>query len=259
MFTKVAIVLLYLRIFPSSVTTWFRTACYTIIGVCIACTIGVLPTVAFECSPISGAYLRWDGETETKCLNTTAQVVSMAAVNILLDLVVFILPIPKIIKLNISANKKVGICFTFLVGLFVTAVSAVRLEKLYNHADTTNPTWDLNPIAIWSQAEVNVGIVCACMPSFARLIKQFWNATIGSLASKVTEITSGRRSQRQNVDGQIEMNGERFQLPADSLAKTMETSVFSRKMDSTDELELMGKSSHSMVEDGYHHKYVRDW
>ncbi len=38
-FTKVSIVLLYLRIFPSTVTTRFRTACFVIIGICVASTI----------------------------------------------------------------------------------------------------------------------------------------------------------------------------------------------------------------------------
>ncbi|KAK3048241.1 hypothetical protein LTR09_010402 [Extremus antarcticus] len=183
----------------------------------------------------------------------------MAAINIILDLVVFVLPIPKILRLNTSTSKKIGICLTFLVGLFVTVVSIIRLQKLSQHLTSSNATWDIIPIAIWSQAEVNVGVVCACMPSFARLIRQFWDATVGTLITKVSDITSGRKSQK-NTDGQIEVNGQVFDVPTNSFANTMETSVFSRKMDSTGELELMGKSSHSTTEDGgYVHKYARDW
>lgn len=182
----------------------------------------------------------------------------MAAVNITLDLVVFILPIPKIIKLNTSRGKKLGVCLTFLLGLFVTVVSGIRLQQVYVNSNSTNPTWDLTPIAVWSQAEMNIGVICACMPCFAKLIRQFWGATVGTLTAKVTEITTGRTSQK-TANGQIEVNGELFSLPSNGLAKTMETSVFSRKLDSTDELELMGKSSHSGVEDGYTHKYTREW
>jgi hypothetical protein len=81
----------------------------------------------------------------------------VGSVNIILDLVVFFLPIPKVLKLNASIHKRIGVCLTFLVGLFVTFVSIFRLQKLVVHINTSNPTWDLNPIAIWSQAEVNVG------------------------------------------------------------------------------------------------------
>lgn len=114
--TKVAILLLYLRIFPSSVATWFRTACFALIAVCITATIGMVLSVAFECHPISGAYLRWDGETESKCINTTAQVLALSGINILLDLLVFVLPIRNIMKLNASLQKRIGVCLTFLVG-----------------------------------------------------------------------------------------------------------------------------------------------
>lgn len=114
--TKVAILLLYLRIFPSSVATWFRTACFGLIAVCVTATIGMVLAVIFECNPVSGAYLRWDGETESKCINTTAQVLAMSGINILLDLLVFILPIRNIMKLNASLQKRVGVCLTFLVG-----------------------------------------------------------------------------------------------------------------------------------------------
>lgn len=51
--TKIAIVLMYLRIFPSSITSHFRTACWIIIGICATSTIAVLLTIIFECNPVS--------------------------------------------------------------------------------------------------------------------------------------------------------------------------------------------------------------
>lgn len=74
--TKVAILFLYLRIFPSSVATWFRTMCIAFIVVCTVGTIGIILSVVFECNPVSGAYNRWDGEVPTQCININAQVLT---------------------------------------------------------------------------------------------------------------------------------------------------------------------------------------
>jgi len=192
-------------------------------------------------------------------INVRTQVLFLATINITLDLVVCVLPIPKIWMLKMSTSKRIGACFIFLMGLFVTVVSIIRLPKLAQYIRSSNPTENFVPIVIWSQAEVNLGVVCSCMPSPARLIRQFWNATIGTLVTRVSEITSGR-SPEKPIDGQIEVNGEAFIVPINSYTKTKETSVFSRKIDSTDWLELMGKySSNSTMEDGTTHKYSTEW
>jgi hypothetical protein len=44
-------------------------------------------------------------------------------------------------------------------------VSCLRLKTLVVFASTLNPTWDQYDVAKWSTIEINVGIICACMPS----------------------------------------------------------------------------------------------
>jgi hypothetical protein len=105
--------------------------------------LGFVLTVTFECKPISGAYLGWSAEVPTKCINTNTLVVvsksnpsgnmprlhmltlvfAGGAINIALDLAVFALPIPKVMKLNASLHKRLGVCLTFLVGTNYTVSS----------------------------------------------------------------------------------------------------------------------------------------
>ena len=51
----------------------------------------------------------------------------------------------------------------------VTIVSILRLRSLVTFANSTNPTWDQWEIAYWSTIEVNIGMICTCLPSL-RLI-----------------------------------------------------------------------------------------
>ena len=276
MLTKVSILLLYLRIFPKTVASrWFRTTVWTLVGVCLAANAAFVLSIIFQCKPVTGAYKAWDGTVEAKCFNTSAQIIAMAGINILLDLTVFFLPIPKLVQLEISTRKKIGVCLTFLVGLFVTIVSIIRLVKFCQHYRTQNTTWDFVPIGNWSQFEVNVGIWCACMPALARLIKRFWVDVLGHKLSSYfsrgestnktnpASFVKAQFSHRSRVGSgsEVELREDMVPVPQHGVAKTVEAKVvYNRKIDSSDEVESIGKDSVDSGHVMYHqHKYVRDW
>lgn len=132
--TKISILLLYLRIFPSTVSHRFRIAIFALIGV-VACYFIILEfLILFSCNPISYFWHQWDGEHQGHCFNTNAQIFAGAAVNIALDIVVLVLPIPKIMKIDVSYKKRIGIVLTFFVGGFSIICSIVRLQSLSSGA-----------------------------------------------------------------------------------------------------------------------------
>lgn len=47
----------------------------------------------------------------------------------------------------------------------VTIVSMIRLRFLVVFARGNNPTWDQANVVNWSNIEINVGIICACLPT----------------------------------------------------------------------------------------------
>lgn len=50
-------------------------------------------------------------------------------------------------------------------------MSCLRLESLVAHdRNDPNATWVKQEVAIWSTVEINVGIICACLPSIRTLI-----------------------------------------------------------------------------------------
>lgn len=295
MLTKISILLLYTRIFPKTVSSrTFRAAVHALIAACAAATAAFVLSIIFQCDPVPGAYKAWDGEYDATCFNTNAQIIAMAGINILLDLTVFLLPLPSLLHLEISARKKFGVCLTFMTGLFVTIVSVIRLVKFIQHYDTSNTTWDFVPIGTWSQFEVNVGIWCACMPALARLIKKFY---VDVLGHKLSSYLGGARSGNEGTQrstatigsaglgggkkkgwgrsrlgsgSEVELSDDVEAMPQGGVAKTVEAKVvFNRRLDSSDEVESFGGGSSGEAEDKesthsasamYHqHRYVRDW
>lgn len=52
----------------------------------------------------------------------------------------------------------------------VTVISVVRLQALTTWADSSNPTWNNLSVSQWSTIEINVGIICASMPTLRLLL-----------------------------------------------------------------------------------------
>ncbi|KAK0637905.1 hypothetical protein DIS24_g10362 [Lasiodiplodia hormozganensis] len=175
--TKLSILFFYLRIFPDKT---FRKISYGVMGFCIAYLITFLIVSIFQCNPVKAAWLHWDGSYHGACNNVNAQGWAAAAFNIALDLTVLFLPLRQLSKLVMGWKKKLQLLLMFLVGGFVTIVSVIRLETLFKFSNNTNFTWESAPFGYWSTIEMDVGIVCACMPAVQALLKRIFPTIFGT-------------------------------------------------------------------------------
>jgi len=158
---------------------------------------------AMQCRPISYFWLQWDGEHEGTCINFRLGTYIGSGVNIFLDLVVFFLPVPRLVQLQVAdTRRKVGVVLTFLVGLFVTICSIIRLKYLAQIGSYSNATYHYNDIGLWSGVEADVGTICACMPSIAGPLMYFFREKV---ASKLGSSSKGgsRLSARMTGDKSI--------------------------------------------------------
>lgn len=203
------------------------------------------------------------------CINAMAQIYAGAGVNTFMDLVVFVLPIPRLLKVQISTRRKIGVCATFLVGLFVTLCSIIRLYYVVHWSATTNPTWTYSKIAFWSLVEVDVGMICCCMPALSGPLKKFWTGTVAKPLSDLysrskrtrTDTSGSMTASKAGSSGWKSMKGRTTDSKsgADTIMRNVTLNV-------SDELELVDKSArgkpdanqHSYPVD-YTHDYRQDW
>jgi len=78
----------------------------------------------------------------------------------------------------------------------VTIVSIIRLRSLIHFAASTNPTWDYLSVSMWSTIEINVGIVCACMPSLRILLVRVFPKLRGTSNRSNNQYYAKNHSQR---------------------------------------------------------------
>lgn len=70
-------------------------------------------------------------------------------------------------------------------------MSIIRLQALVTFAKSSDPTWDNFPVSLWSTVEINVGIMCTCMPTLRLLLTRVFPVLSGGTRSRDMYYQSG--------------------------------------------------------------------
>ncbi|THC87937.1 hypothetical protein EYZ11_012620 [Aspergillus tanneri] len=187
--TKISILCFYLRVFP---TRYVRISAIVMIMLNIGYFLGFVLASLFQCRPINGAWLHWDGAHNSVCTNVNAQGWASAVVNIIFDLATMALPLREIHQLSLSRRRKIYLLAVFCLGIFGTIVSGLRLRSLLQFANTQNPTWDYVDVGYWSTIEVHVGVICACLPPTRPLLRRLLPSVFGTTQQDMSYATASQ-------------------------------------------------------------------
>ncbi|KAF8855779.1 hypothetical protein BDZ45DRAFT_746064 [Acephala macrosclerotiorum] len=200
--TKISIVLQYLRVF---VGPRIRYACRSTIGFIIIYGIWTIVSGIFTCVPVAAF---WDLNIHGHCIAHKFLWFFNAAMNIVTDLTILILPMPVLSTLKLPLKQKVGLMMIFALGGFVCLVSILRLHSLYVVSISEDTTWANTEAAIWSSIEINTGIVCASLPTIKPVISWIFPRLLSSNRStQPTYISNGSRLQNRFGQTPIELVG----------------------------------------------------
>lgn len=109
--TKASILCQYYRIFPGKN---IRIAIYTMAGITAAFGIWSTFTFIFMCTPIQAF---WNQTLPGgHCINTTAAYFAASGVNILTDVLIFLLPMPALYQLQLPKRQRIGLMVVFALG-----------------------------------------------------------------------------------------------------------------------------------------------
>lgn len=126
------------------------------------------------------------------CLDELAFWFSNASFNIATDVACIALPIPVLKSLRLPKKQKYSLIIVFgLGGLSVRRfllhgnmrltddysgciTSILRLHSLYIISKSKDITWDNVGAATWSSVELNVGIMCACLPTYRPILNRYF-------------------------------------------------------------------------------------
>ncbi|KAK4187027.1 hypothetical protein QBC35DRAFT_385940 [Podospora australis] len=167
MLLRHSIVLFYLRIFAigNGKPIIIGTMIVNLLG-----SIGIAGLLGLQCLPVSYFWTRWDGLHDGYCISLGVSVWTSGIIIMILDLWVLLLPLPFVAKLQLSKRKRIGISFMLVVGVSIVAFSLYKFYVGQSTERSPNPPVVFANIVIWASLEMNIGIICACLPGVRLLI-----------------------------------------------------------------------------------------
>lgn len=93
-----------------------------------------------------------------------------SAFHIFMDLWILVLPLRLILRIPRPSREKLALFIIFGLGIISTIASIIRLQSLRIFTLSDDPFYDSLPINTWSMVEVNIGILCASIPTLKPLV-----------------------------------------------------------------------------------------
>ncbi|KAK6199038.1 hypothetical protein LQW54_010166 [Pestalotiopsis sp. IQ-011] len=177
--TKVSILLLYRRLFYISETRKVEESKPFVVAFWGASFFtGIYPFImwivmATACRPLSFYWRQYEGATDGKCIQVLTFYLAFGIVNMINDMIVLVVPIPRIARLQMNKRKKASVAGIMLLGSFIVRI--YYLAQLDSGA--IDVSWILGPAFGWSSLEPSVAIISACLPTYAPLFRGLKNRT----------------------------------------------------------------------------------
>lgn len=111
--TKLSVLFFYIRVFTEKSFLW-KT--YVLLGLTTAFFIGCFLSAIFQCSPVDFAWHYWDKLHVGHCINLHDLLWANSLINIILDGLIILLPIPTLWSLTLPTLRKIGLLLMFSLG-----------------------------------------------------------------------------------------------------------------------------------------------
>ncbi|KZL74434.1 integral membrane protein [Colletotrichum incanum] len=178
---KVSFLLQYRRIFVSKAVqrVCFWAMIYVVIWACVQATL-----LGISCLPIAFIV----PSTAGFCLDTLSIWYFSSAMSLATDFMIFCIPLPSVLKLQLPNKQKVMLFCIFCLGFSVCIISVYRIFTLRAAVYSEDPPWDNIGAAIWSAIELNTSIIAASLPTIRPLLAKWLpGAGLSSAHNKTSE------------------------------------------------------------------------
>ncbi|KAH8666467.1 hypothetical protein BX600DRAFT_274213 [Xylariales sp. PMI_506] len=165
---KVSVGLFLMRIAPNKA---YRRMLQGTMTVLMLYTFVCFLTLMLQCTNLA---VQWDSSVESKCWSADVLVAlsyTNSVVNIITDIFFATIPIPMLWNVQINARTKASLICVLGLGIFACAAAIIKAVYITNYGKTGDFLWDSANLTIWIAAELNTGIIAACLPCLKPLFK----------------------------------------------------------------------------------------
>lgn len=152
---KIAVCLGYLRLLGVAMPVMQKVVKSVLIFVIFSHIADTL-VIVLQCLPVAKS---WNPSIPGHCLANYPTWNATAAITILCDITIFLLPVFLFAKLQIDIRRKISLIVVFVLGIFTTLCSIMRMLQIQQVAKDGNNS----SLVLWGTAEMNVGVSEKCI------------------------------------------------------------------------------------------------
>ncbi|PSR80432.1 hypothetical protein BD289DRAFT_455302 [Coniella lustricola] len=176
---KLSVLFFYRRIFAIRA---FRIVNNVFIGLTVAWTVAITFALAFQCYPVYYVWALFESEYPDHCVEVTSLYIAVAVSDMVLDILIFLLPLPHLYSLQMPLGRKLAVGAIFLLGSIVVACGITRViifdwviafMAVDPEAWVMDTTWYSSGVLFWHITENVVGLLGCCLPTYRPLVVKF--------------------------------------------------------------------------------------
>jgi len=158
---RISIFSSYLRLAPRG--SAFRRLTFVGITASALTNFAFVVALLTECRPFNSY---WNlTRYPIDCYNEAPMLMAYSVIAALLDLFVWVLPLPTLYHTKLPLSQRLALVTLFGFGLVVVIASCIRIYWChYVLEETYDVTWYGFHLWIWTAVEVQLGIICGCVP-----------------------------------------------------------------------------------------------
>ncbi|KAF7853069.1 hypothetical protein EAF04_010808 [Stromatinia cepivora] len=182
---------------------------YISMSLFLAYTVSFFAFLLLQCRPISFYWRKFEGATDGQCLDrsTIATVAyGHAALSVLTDLTLGIIPAFIVADLQITARTKTAVAMTLALGSIASVCTLTRIVYIKSLMTANDYLYTIANVIILSIVEIAVGLIASCLATLKPLIRSFldWSEksmpSSGAFHNRMIDGISGRRTRIDDTD-----------------------------------------------------------
>ncbi|RHZ53964.1 putative integral membrane protein [Aspergillus thermomutatus] len=204
--TKVSLLWIMTRVFSP-----YRKAVLFIYVFLVIMLLYYIPAVIVKiriCNPIAKF---WDDSTPGTCLDQSAIILADAVVSVVSDITILLVPLPLTLSLQMPMRKKLRVMGILGAGGLACASSVVRLILILKTGQSKDGTYSFMRINMFGNAEIAIGVICACLPALSALISRVYheyssNKATNTSTHELSKVTKQSRTDRRSSRSKHQMS-----------------------------------------------------
>ncbi|KAI1340367.1 hypothetical protein F5Y15DRAFT_56012 [Xylariaceae sp. FL0016] len=167
-FLKAAILLEWTQLFvPQGTRNAFWWCCISLTTIQLAFAVASVFALCFQCIPYQKI---WDITLPGHCLVKSKVEITSAAIHLVSDLIILVLPQSVIWSLQMSLKQRLGVSIIFSLGVLACVSAAFRLTVTIRYSTADDVIYSVASVILWALAEMTCGFIVIGMPTAPKIL-----------------------------------------------------------------------------------------